>query len=243
MSIKPAIYHPALRPEHKGNALVEALPPKKTDAEVMLALRNKVPHDPDERKLDAIEREEYIDRLDDWRLPLPEYIECFRMVEKALTASYGARDPFSPTTNHYLHYLDPNETIIQPSTGRMKTKGSAGTIVGVSGAGKSEMIDQVLGRFDQVVEHRKYDGEEVDFRQVIWLKVTCLDNMSLRGLCHSILGQLDEALQRPYTKPASTIDALLTQIERQIRSNFVGLIAIDEMQGLTGVEKAGKIFS
>lgn len=240
MSIKPAQYHPAIRPEHRGNPLVEALPLKKADDKVMQALRNKVPYDPSERELSACEREEYIDRLDDWRMPVPEYLDCFRMVEKALIGSYGARNPFSPTTNHYLHYLDPDETAVQPKTGRMKTKGSAGSIVGVSGTGKSEMIDQILNYFDQVSEHSDYEGKQVNIRQVVWLKVTCLDNMSLRGLCHSILEQLDEALQRPYTKPATTIALLLNQIEKQIRSNFVGLIAVDEMQGLTGRRSGGK---
>jgi len=226
------IYREPRNPEDAGNPFVEALPPCASDKVILQRLRRKIEFQEVERSLDAASRLEAVDRLDSWIIPQPEYVPTFRMVEKAILDSYRARNPFSATTNHYLHYLNPDDTIEAPDTGRPKSLAKAGTIVGLTGVGKSRMLERVLDYYPQVFWHEEYQESKMGLKQVIWLKVTCLDGMSLRGLCLRILGALDEALDREYTKPASTIDALSLQIERQLRLNFVGLVAIDELQEL-----------
>lgn len=226
------IYRKPRNPEDAGNPFVEALPPLASDKVIVQRLRRKIEYQQVEQSLDAASRLEALDRLDSWIIPQPEYLPTFRMVEKAILDSYRARNPFSATTNHYLHYLNPDDTKEAPDTGRPKSLAKAGTIVGLTGVGKSRMLERVLDYYPQVFGHMDYQGSQMGLKQVIWLKVTCLDGMSLRGLCFRILGALDEALGREYTKPASTIDALSLQIERQLRLNFVGIVAIDELQEL-----------
>ncbi len=226
------IYREPRNPEDVGNPFVEALPPRAPDRVILQRLRRKIDLLESERLLDTTSRLEALEKLDAWIIPQPEYIPTFRMIEKAILDSYRARNPLSATTNHYLHYLNPDDTIEAPDTGRPKSLAKAGTIVGLTGVGKSRMLERILDYYPQVFGHTGYNDSKMELKQVIWLKVTCLDGMSLRGLCLRILGALDEALDREYTKPASTIDALLLQIERQLRLNFVGIVAIDELQEL-----------
>lgn len=234
-----AIYRPPDNQNDVGNPFVEALPPKVPDKVLVSRLRRKIAFDEDERQFDADTRLEMVDRLESWIIPQPEYFPTLRMVEKSILDSYRARNPLSPTTNHYLHYLNPDDTIEAPETGRPKSLAKAATVVGVTGVGKSRMLDRILDCYPQVLEHDEFEGTELHLLQVIWIKVTCLDGMSLKGLCHSILQEIDNAVGREHTKPAGTIDALLTQIERQLRLHFVGLLAIDELQELEAGGKAG----
>lgn len=161
------------------------------------------------------------------------------MIESAIKAGYSTRNPFSPTTNFYLHYLYHSQPPVTPRTGQFTPKGTGITVVGMSGVGKSKMIERCLQLFPQVIEHSRYDGKSLSMNQLVWLKVECPHDASLRGLCQSILGDIDEAMNKEEpTKPESTISNLLDQIERLVKSSFIGIIVIDEMQNLS-IGKSG----
>ncbi|EHD9682385.1 ATP-binding protein, partial [Salmonella enterica] len=68
--------------------------------------------------------------------------------------------------------------------------------------------------------------------QVIWIKVNCPYNASVRDLCESILAMLDNVLGSDATKPAIRNGSLARQIAQKIKSSFLGVLVIDEMQRL-----------
>ena len=83
MRIEKAAYQNAILPEHQGNPLIEALPPKKGWEELMVAFS----HYPDYAEHicqhpDPLVREEYLNRIKELRQPLHDYYECFRAVER-----------------------------------------------------------------------------------------------------------------------------------------------------------------
>ena len=238
MTWEKAKYSKAILPEHKGNPLIEALPKKVNNETVIDRLAVYPDHSNIERKLEGFERQDYLYRIDLLRQPLPEYLQCFRMVEAAIKESYSTKNPFSPTTAYYLSYLSHSLPEVQPYTGPFEPKGSGMTIIGLSGVGKTKMVEQVLHYFPQVIEHDMYDEQPLKMKQLVWIKIECAHDSSLRGLCHAILGAIDKALQLPETTPQRNIDTLLDQIERKVKSCFIGVIVIDEMQNLN-VGKAG----
>ena len=238
MKHEKAIYHQPILPEHRNNPLIESLQPKLKDE----LLAEKLSHFPNclykESQLDAIERVEYISRLKDLRQPLPIYIEVFRAVESAIKEGYSAKNPLSPTTMNYLHYALDERPDIEPSTGYFKPKGCGITVIGESGVGKTCMLEQVLGYFPDTIEHTYYKNKHLPIRQVVWLKVDCPDDSSVKGLCHRILTEIDRKLEIRSVKPANTIASLISQIEAKIKSSFLGILVIDEMQNLN-LAKAG----
>lgn len=239
MSRVRAVYTPAILPELRGNPLVEALPRKKDDRSILKSLAVFPECSIEERQLEAFERQEYLMRIDGFRLPLPQYLECFRAIERALIESYSSKNPFSPTTNHYLHYLSPADAPGKPSTGLFEPKGAAMTIVGISGVGKSKMLNQVLSYFPQVIEHVAYHGKDLSLEQLVWVKVDCPPHATLRALCLGILDQIEEILGEPPTGTRNTLDALLVHIERRTRTSFIGIIVIDELQNLDVAKSGG----
>lgn len=238
MRCEDAIYHEAILPEHRGNPLIEALPPKVEDDELVIKLSNYPERLIEETAFEAIERLDYLTRLKTLRQPLPLYFDVFRAIEMAIKEGYSAKNPLSPTTMNYLHYSLDNRPDVEPRTGFFKPKGSGITIIGESGVGKTCMLEQVLNCFPDVIEHRYYQNKVLAIPQVVWIKVDCPDDSSVKGLCHRILEQIDEKLGQPPTKPAGTIALLLQQIESKMKSNFLGILVIDEMQNLN-LAKAG----
>lgn len=238
MRCETATYHKAILPEHRGNPLIEALPPKVEDDVLVEKLSNYPRRQNQETALKAIERLEYITRLKELRQPLPLYFDVFRAIEMAVKEGYSAKNPLSPTTMNYLHYSTDNRPNVEPRTGFFKPKGSGITIIGESGVGKTCMLEQILNSFPDVIEHKSYQGMLLAMPQVVWIKVDCPDDSSVKGLCHRILEQIDLKLGVPPTKPAGTIALLLEQIEAKMKSSFLGILVIDEMQNLN-LAKAG----
>jgi hypothetical protein len=225
-------------PEFQGNPLIEALPLKVDDETVLDKMAELYPIEENVRALKKFQREDFLYRLKRFRQPLPDYLACFRMIERAIRESYCPRDPLSPETTHYLHHLEYNEAEIVPRNGVISPEGTALTLVGESGIGKTKMLEQVLKCYPQTVKHTKYKGVLCPITQVAWIKVNCPHNASLTGLCRTVLKELDRAMERPLTRPHKLLDSLIEQIEMQVRNHFVGIIVLDEMQNLS-LQKAG----
>ena len=234
MRIELAVYQDAILPEHQGNPLIEALPTKQSWESVMEVFSNypdyaeEIADHPD-----PLVRDEYLNRIEEIRQPLTDYEACFRSVERAIKKGYSAKNPLSPTTAQYLHYLVDERPDIEPRTGFFEPKGDGLTLIGESGVGKTSMVEQVLSYFPNVIEHESYRGQVLELRkQVVWIKVDCPSNSSVRDLCEEILSTLDLTLDREKTKPAGTIGALIRQLEQCMKSSFIGMLVIDEMQNL-----------
>lgn len=234
MITEKAIYHDAILPEYQGNPLIEALPSKKGWEEVMEEFSNYPDYAEDiAEHPDPLVRDEYLNRIDEIRQPLEEYETCFRAIERALKKGYSSKNPFSPTTAQYLHYLVDERPKIEPRTGFFQPKGEGLTLIGDSGVGKTSMLEQVLSYFPSVIVHDTYQNRTLEIqKQVVWIKVDCPSNSSVRDLCEEILAILDLSLDRPKTVPAGTIGALIRQLEQNIKSSFLGMLIIDEMQNL-----------
>ncbi|OQQ02062.1 transposase [Vibrio splendidus] len=234
MRIEPAVYHDAILPEHQGNPLIEALPTKQAWENVMEAFSNYPEYSEEiADHPDPLVRDEYLNRIEEIRQPLTDYESCFRAVERSIKKGYSTKNPLSPTTAQYLHYLVDERPDIEPRTGFFQPKGDGLTLIGESGVGKTSMVEQVLSYFPNVIEHESYRGQRLELRkQVVWIKVDCPSNSSVRDLCEEILSTLDLTLDREKTKPAGTIGTLIRQLEQCMKSSFIGMLVIDEMQNL-----------
>jgi len=230
------VYNSSPVSEYAGNPLIEALPPIESDAVIFGKLRLIQKVSEHERTLPSEVRKHITGRVRELVIPLPEYLAVFRMIEGTLLRSYSKKNPLSPSTMHYLHYLDSNETMVQPAAGMFQPEGSAITIEGDSGVGKTYMVKRILNAYPQTIQHHFYKGRELNLPQVVWLFVECPSDGSLVSFCKNILYAIDcvagttfykEALSKRYGKAD-----LLIIIERTVRNFFIGVIVVDEMSNL-----------
>ncbi len=88
MRCETAMYKTPILPEHRGNPLIEALPPKVLDVDLVKELSNYPARHLSETKLPVIERVEYLSRMKELRQPLPLYLDVFRAIEIAIKEGY-----------------------------------------------------------------------------------------------------------------------------------------------------------
>ncbi|HBB7903068.1 TPA: ATP-binding protein [Escherichia coli] len=229
-----AIYKEPGLPEYRGNPLMEALPEALSDDEVFFEMSYFPEIDEDIRwTAPAKIREQYVDRIKKFRCPQTNLIEAYRMIYRALRESYAARNPLKSGTVQYLHYYGNERPDIEPDSGYFKSQAETITIVGMSGSGKTTMIEQIMDYFPQVIEHSSYKGAFPGLsKQIVWLKINCPYNSSVRDLCEEILLKLDDASGIERTTPEIRNGPLARQIAQRIKSSFLGILVIDEMQRL-----------
>ncbi len=91
-------------PDYQGNPLIEALPPRCSDEQLIDILESYPTPTTAERMLDPFDRLDYLSRLDHFVQPLPEYFHLYRAADRTIRKGYSAKNPLSPTTQNYLHY-------------------------------------------------------------------------------------------------------------------------------------------
>lgn len=237
-----AIYRPNPIEAFVGNPLIEALPPIRSNDEwvkalfVMPALKNEV------RRLSPEQRLVALVDLERFNYPLPEYIELARRIESAIYRGYSTKNPCLPTSNHFLHYLDPDETMVQPLSGRFEARPTGLTLVGPSGSGKTRMFESILAQFPQIIQHKIYQGRTMPITQVVWLKVDCPEDQSLVTFAGRFLSALDNAVGTNLFEEAfnarNNKGVVIEKVIRQARNYRVGLIILDEFSNLKLPKKA-----
>ncbi|WP_139117645.1 AAA family ATPase [Endozoicomonas atrinae] len=111
--------------------------------------------------------------------------------------------------------------------------------LGITGAGKTFMIESILSVIPNIIYHKRYKNLPINFAQITWVKIDCLPSGSEKGICLQYLATLDYLLghigKDCYFKPSShnkSIDIL--QLEMAIASTIhnVGFLVIDDSENI-----------
>ena len=117
------------------------------------------------------------------------------------------------------------------------------TIIGLSGAGKTTAVEPILQLYPQVIFHSTYQEKPINRGQLVWLKLDCPNDGSIKGLCQSFFDAVDELLQtnyyRDYAVARRTADALLPALARVAALHCLGVLVIDEIQHLSAAKSGG----
>lgn len=235
-----AVYTKGMLPEYEGNPLIEALPPVEDDSAILRSLFSQPMISPDDRMLSPLLRKKCLSRLEALVCPTPTYLDMHRAIEDALLEGYRAKNPFSATTAQWLYYVDGSEAGVFPASGPFKSRARITTVVGESGTGKSTMIESIISRYPQVIEHTNYNGTDLPIRQLVYVIVECPSSASVKALCKAILKSIDSVMGTDYSRMprGSSVDDYEDEVERAVRNCFVGAIVIDEFQNMS-VQRSG----
>lgn len=228
-----AIYRPTGLSDYDNNPLIEALPAILSDDGAALALQRK-PAFPtaEERELPAKLKLHAVNRLRDVVLPLMVHLEIEEEFSQLIRRGYTNRNPFARNTvamRHAESLADISQTDFSSSANNM-------TVIGLSGMGKTTALNAVCSLYPQVIIHTQYKDHIFLQTQVVWLKLECPHDGSMRGFCAAFFDALDAALGvEEYGKLVRTrasIEILLQHIGRLCRTFYIGAIVIDELQHL-----------
>jgi hypothetical protein len=227
-----AAYAETGMPQYDGNPLIECLPAILTDIDVVRRVGNLPPKPTAaELELSPKMRGHGVNRLRDVVITLDIHLHLEDCFSQLIRYGYTARNPFSPET--VRHRQSPTGDF---RGGGFKSSANIMTLIGLSGMGKTTALDAIAKLYPQIVTHSKYKRRVFIQTQVVWLKIECPHDGSLRGFCAAFFASLDNSLgihkySALVTKQYS-VSVMLQHISQLCKAYFVGALIIDEMQHL-----------
>lgn len=241
-----AKYREQIIPEYRGNPFIEALPPILSAEEAAERLAFYPPYHLQERNLESHYRIHMVQRLFQIFQPLPVHLDLESRISRLLRQGYLARNPLKP---QFVQSLKKSDEIIKGINGVLesnelfRTTASGFSIVGVSGMGKSTAINQILRMYPQVIIHSRYKETKFSVYQLVWLKLDCPFDGSIKGLCIEFFNKVDNLLGTDYYKKFGngrySVDNMVTAICKIAQNLGLGLLVIDEIQHLNEAKSGG----
>lgn len=233
-----AIYRPSSLPEFAGNPLVEALPAYYDGSEALTSLAN-YPHFADEERwMPQSYRLHAVSRLRTFLKPLPWHLSVAGDIFRHVWQGYRDRNPLANRQEmleqKYSQAME-SRTVL-PLQEHVPSHSSTFGLLGASGIGKSTVVDRALKCLPQVIIHKKHG-----IAQLVWIKVECPPDGSLKQLMYWILEQVDVVMgsnYRSYIRERSPLDDRMALVGQVLEKHFTGLLVIDEIQNvLTDVKR------
>jgi len=241
-----AHYLPQVLDEYKGNPFIEALPPILSAERAVDALTVEPGYHESERELDAYYRFHCIQRLFRYFQPLDTHIDIEQRISRSIRQGYVNRNPVNPQYTKRLRQCGDavqGRSFEAADFRSVKSTAAGFTVIGLSGVGKTTAVERVLSLYPQCITHTKYDGQPLYVKQLVWLKLDCPYDGSIKGLCLNFFSEIDRVLQSDYAKKfyaaRNTVDMMLPKMAQIASTHGVGLLVIDEIQHLSQAKSGG----
>lgn len=243
-NIVPAVYKEQKIDEYKNNPLIECLPPISSKDEAITALENFPSYNSRERLLESQYRIHLVCRLFSVFQPFAIHLDLESRISRIIRQGYIARNPFNPSfISRFQDGYNEIHGIKSYNRPAIGSTASGFYIVGISGCGKSSAISSVMKLYDQVICHSYYKGMNYSQYQLVYLKLECPYDGSIRGLCLDFFYKVDSLLGTTYYKKYAigrkSIDQLISIMGQIARSIQLGCIIIDELQHLNMAKSGG----
>lgn len=242
--VTEANYLPQQTAGYRGNPFIEALPPILTEDDVLEALARYPPYDEAERELPYHLRFHALQNALQFFAPLPVHLDLERRFSRMIRAGYQMRNPLEHRFWRGVEEKSKSlglSTAVVPNCARSIPLGF--TIIGFPGVGKTTSVDAILSLYPQVIYHSRYGGRDFTHTQIVWLKLECPFDGSIRGLCLNFFQAIDALIGTQYYKNYAsgrrTVDELLPYVARVAAAHGIGVLALDEIQNLSEAKSGG----
>lgn len=254
--VRIAIYREQQISNYIGNPLIEALPRILSTEEAMKRLAHYPDYKESKRKLPNEQRYHELEDIVRFFTPLNIHVDLERRISRVIRTGYIERNPMK--TSFWQENGKKAAKVNEDSISQYgdddefhSTSAYGFNMVGISGIGKSLAVERVLRLYPQVIHHSEYHGRKFTFSQIVWLKIDCPFDGSLKGLCINFFQTVDSILgtsyHKNYASKSRNTDEMLPYIALVAANHGIGVLVIDEIQRLSlaksgGVEKMLNFF-
>jgi len=250
-----AVYRDPQIPQYRGNPLIEALPLPLSKSELIRHLLDCPPYDKEHRTWSPELRLQMILQTLRFFTPSDVHYHLAWQIDSAIRLSYEKRNPldtdFWDKIEQGVESIEFSQRkqdieLIDPSwcipTDEEHTATSL-SILGISGVGKSTGLLRVLKRYKPVIIHSRYGDRNLTLKQIVWLKLECPSDGSLKGLCQNFFQKVDSLLGTRYynkfVRPRRTLEDMIPDMANIAAIHCIGLLVIDEIQNLDQAKSGG----
>ncbi|MDG2647403.1 ATP-binding protein [Vibrio parahaemolyticus] len=193
-----------------------------------------------------------VQNLFDVHICQDEMTEVYETIRQSIEAGYRKRNPLLPDHQRLLAAIerDKDSPLKAQHINRLNLFGGSFSylLCGLSGRGKSSMVEMALKHIDQVIEHEYYsqpNQEPLPFRftQLTYIYVEHHDRRGQKALLLSILEAIDEVTDERYAyeNRNSSVKELMNGVRKAIVVHGIATIIIDEAQNFASSPKELKI--
>lgn len=235
-------------PSYEDNPYIEALPPIFEEDYVALNIARHPKYNNEHRMLGKETRLHLVQQISDYVEPLSVHLSVEKRLSRLIRHGYKARNPFSPEHVRQFHigFKDILEKGVDEKGANLagiRSTAAGFAILGVSGQGKTTAIESSLLLYPQVIHHSTYKDQPFIRKQLVWLKLNCPHDGSLKGLCFNFFQAVDANLGTNYfqkfVSKGSTVDILIPIMAHIATLHGVGVLVIDEIQNLSFLKSGG----
>lgn len=240
-----AVYSAPSLPDYEGNPLIEALPPLLEPTELYRSLYTPIKYSDEERNMSKSQRIQLLSRLKQFFIPNNNHIDLYNKIYMALTDGYKDKNPFNPENvrrkcnirrKYFNQDINIRNFFLDDSIDdNIYTTSSGLCIFGISGGGKTVSVNKILNLFPQLVQHTEYNGHSLIENQVIYIKLECPTDGTIKSLCNAFFNKLDEIIDNSqYFKNfgGERRGTMVQNMPNAAINENIGLIVIDEIQHL-----------
>jgi len=234
IEVQKAEYLEQVNIEYAGNPLIEALPPILSKEEAFDQLGFLPLYHESERNLSNHHRYHSVLRLSRFYQPINQTLNLEQRFSGFIRYGYVNRNPLQKKHIQALHELH-NKLVNKEEFGLppdIRSSASSFTLIGFPGVGKTSTIERILSLYPQVLLHQS----PVNMLQIVWLKLNCPHDGSLKTLCMDFFKKIDLLIGtnylEKYGKPSNSVSSMVTRMGQVSRLHSIGALIIDEIQHL-----------
>lgn len=234
IEVQRAEYLEQVNIEYAGNPLIEALPPILSKEEAFEQLSFLPLYHESERNLSNHHRYHSVLRLSRFYQPINQTLNLEQRFSGFIRYGYVNRNPLQKKHIQALHELH-NKLVNKEEFGLppdIRSSASSFTLIGFPGVGKTSAIERVLSLYPQVLLHQS----PVNMIQIVWLKLNCPHDGSLKTLCMDFFEKIDLLIGtnyfEKYGKRSNSVSSMVTRMGQVARLHSIGALIIDEIQHL-----------
>ncbi len=247
--IHQAIYTESKVNIYRNNPLIECLPVIENEADFNEAIYTKTEFPSDFWSYDSFLAMDFFSELEVAYLPHPSAWTLYRHFIQQIKSGYRSKSPTHKSGQKFINtYITHGDSVLEyaiPKRNKaLAGKAKCSFAMGISGVGKSEVINTVLNCIPQVIRHREYKSVPLIMDQLVWISIDVSASNSLKGLALNFFYALDEKLGTSYASEhrslRSPVDFYIGTIRELCAKHMIGFVHIDECQHLLKSIKSGE---
>lgn len=249
-----ARYREVELPHYVGNPLIEALPPILEPPDAVDALASLPPYNAKDRDRSDSVRLHFIEMAQQFFEPLDCHIDLQQRFSRMIRAGYVGRNVAHPGYWAWIQRQiasmdegleEPLPELSEVTTSPFRAMPNGFHLIGLSGTGKTTGVERVLQTYPQIICHRRYDNRTFTHDQIVWLRLSCPFDGSVRGLCNNFFQAVDDVCATRYEQKYGglrrTTVEMIPHLARVSAFHSLGVLVIDEIQNLRGAKKSRRL--
>ena len=241
MPILEAHYIVGQSERYKNNPFIEALPLILEPQSFINILSGKVEFSESDKNASASLRSHMlVGLMNNFFQPITRHVQLENKISILLREGYVGRNI---NDDNLIKKLQEGYQAIQNgemasfSFKQRESTASSLAFIGCSGSGKTTTINRILATYPQCIYHPKHN-----FTQIVYLKIDCPHDGSLKSLCMHFFRAIDKVLDTNYEKKYGqkrySIETLMPLMGQLANHHAIGMLIIDEIQHLS-IGKSG----